>query len=94
MTLPAAPFVCESIDLEAAVDVLEKLAELPVGVGFKFAAEQAIAAALGETIPAEVEDRWFDVDAVALGYPDPEALIKTRKERFTTDWQPVIGDSV
>jgi hypothetical protein len=83
MTLPATPFVCENIDVEAAARAIAVLdgCDGPGNTGVPCAtcerrAEVAIVAALGEVIPAEV------------GYLESIPGV----QRYTTKWQPVVSD--
>jgi hypothetical protein len=82
MTLPDTPFVCKNIDVEAAAGVL-RLEEKRYRSGWNplsssELARAIIAAALGEVIPAEVD------------YSNP--LPGEPRERYRTEWQPVVSD--
>jgi hypothetical protein len=89
MTLPSGPFVCKNIDVEAAVEAFDRLAEswYHGDETSWWLVEGVVAAALGEVIPAEVEERlrFYDADT-------PSGMALRREQRYRTTWQPAVSD--
>jgi hypothetical protein len=96
MTLPDTSFVCKNIDVEAGAKALCGFSDTkPMEPGHPSFSEHwnqaraIIAAALGEVIPAEMEKRDCFPCAEGENARDHE---RDTRERFVTEWQPVVSD--